>query len=236
MRVHLAVATLLCAVVTATPAAAQRIAVTPFVGWETAGSYPLTDATTAQPAGDIQEMRADGGTAFGVAFDYSLTANWRAEFMWTGNPTTYSALSATTGQYSKAFNARIDQYQFGALYFLGEERNALRPFIGASLGFTHDSNGNASPGRTAFGFGLGGGIEYGVSSHVAFRTDARWMPTYGSAGLGTFCDSGYGGYGGDYGGYGGYDPYGYGGGGCYQDTIHNYLQRFNFTVGLTIRP
>jgi hypothetical protein len=41
------------------------------------------------------------------------------------------------------------------------------------------------------------------------------MPTYGSAGLGTFCD--------DF-------------SGCYQDTVRNYLQRFNVMMGVVIRP
>ncbi len=220
----IAIAAAASALAAATPAFAQRIEITPFAGWETSGSFPLTAPTT-----DTQALRADSQVTYGLAFDYRLTENVEAEFFWADNPTTYSAQSATTGEFAQAYNTRIDQYQFGGLYLLGDKDNSLRPFLSLSLGFTHDSNNNAAPDRTAFGVGVGGGIKYMASKHVGLRADARWMPTYGSAGVGTFCD--YGGGGLDY----GYDPYGYGGG-CYQDTIHNYLQRFNFTVGVTIRP
>ncbi|HVZ24061.1 MAG TPA: hypothetical protein VG871_23470 [Vicinamibacterales bacterium] len=210
---------------TAAPAAAQRIEVTPFVGWETAGSYPLPDSTTTQA------LQADAQATYGFAFDYDIMRNVEAEFLWATNPTTYSAQSAATGAFTQAYKSRIDQYQFGALYLWGDNATPLRPYMVVSMGFTHDGNGDAAPGRSAIAFGAGGGIKYAFSHHVGFRGEARWIPTYGNSSLGTFCD-----FGGDL-GYG-YDPYGYGGygGGCYQDTVHNFLQRFNFTVGLTIRP
>jgi len=209
---------------TAAPAAAQRIEVTPFVGWETAGSYPLPNDPTTQA------LQADAQATYGFALDYAFTRNIEAEFLWADNPTTYSAQSTDTGAFSEAYKSRIDQYQFGALYLFGDNATALRPYMVVSMGFTHDGNSDVAPGRSAIAFGAGGGIKYAFSRHFGFRGEARWMPTYGNSSLGTFCD-----YGGDL-GYG-YDPYygGYGGG-CYQDTVHNFLQRFNFTVGLTFRP
>ena len=230
MRLYAASLVLLCVVMGPSRASAQNIEVTPFLGWETAGSYPVTDST------DIQALRADANKTFGVTVDYPLTKNVDAEFLWADNSTTYSAQSVATGEYTPAFNARIDQYQFGAMYLFGDDQSGLRPFIVGSIGWTHDSANGANPGRSAVGFGMGGGVKYGISTHLGIRAEARWMPTYGNSGIGTFCDTGgYGGYGGyDPYGYGGYDPYGGYGGGCYQDTVHNYLQRFNVLLGVTI--
>jgi hypothetical protein len=189
--------------------AAQTLEITPFAGYESSGSYPLQN-----PAA-VQAMRADAGRTYGFFADYRLMPNVQAEFYWVGNSTTYSRQSTATGQYGEAFRTQIDQYQFGALYHLRDRDHAWRPYLAGSLGFTHDSNGGVTPNRTAFGVGLGGGVKFEPTRHLGLRADARWMPTYGSAGLGTFCD--------DY-------------SGCYQDTVRNYLQRFNVMMGVVIRP
>jgi hypothetical protein len=200
---------LLCVGGTSFPASAQKFDVTPFVGYETSGSYPIENPTT------VEAFRADAGKTFGAFFDYWITSNIQAEFQWAHNPTTYSGQDAVTGQYSQAFTTRIDQYQFGALYYVRDSGNAWRPYLAGSVGFTHDSNSGDNPGRTAAGFGLGGGVTYELSSHFGLRGDARWMPTYGSNGIGNVCDEF---------------------GNCYPSTVRNYLQRFHVVLGLTIRP
>jgi hypothetical protein len=208
MRVRVIGLVMLC-IGAGIPAAAQSLEVTPFVGYETAGSYPTENSPT------VQRFRADAARMFGVLVDYPINDDLQLEFEWADNPTNYSAQDAVTGQYGQAFTSRIDQYQFGGLYFLRSRDFAWRPYIAATVGFTHDANGGNNPGRTAFGFGLGGGVKYPISRHVGFRGDARWMPTYGSSGTITECD--------DF-------------GGCYPVSSPNYLQRFNVTVGVTIRP
>lgn len=227
MRVHAIVSAMVLAAASAVPARAQtlqKIEVTPFVGWETSGSYPVD--LTANPSSDVQAFRADANRTFGFTLDYLLGDDFAAEFLWADNATTYSAQSVATGAWTEAFPSHISQYQFGGLYYARDRTKALRPYLVGSLGFTHDGNGGGNAGRTAFGFGVGGGVRYRLASHFALRTEARWMPTYGSSGLGTICDSGYGG---DYLGYGIGDY-------CYNGTVHNYLQRFHFDIGITIRP
>src|SRR5579864_264508 len=146
MKAYAVVLVLLCVFANVGTARAQRIEVTPFVGWETAGSYPLTNST------DFQALRADANKTFGVAFDYLLTNNIQAEFLWADNPTTYSGQSLTTGEYSQAFTSHINQYQFGALYLFGDNQTTLRPYIVGSIGFTHDGDGGGNLARTALGF------------------------------------------------------------------------------------
>lgn len=196
-----------------TRANAQTVEITPFAGYETSGSHPLDNPT------DVQALRADGGNTYGTFFDYAVTKNIQAEFLWASNPTTYSQQETDTGQYTQAFNTRIDQYQFGALYLLRDNTNTWRPYLAGSLGFTHDSNHSDNVGRTTFGATLGVGIKYRLSKHIGIRGDARFMPTHGSEGPPyTLCSR-----------IKDVER-------CSQVTAHNYLQRYNFTLGLIIRP
>jgi hypothetical protein len=209
MRRHAICLALLWVGTGALRASAQQFDVTPFVGFETSGSYPLENPTT------VGALRADAGKTFGAFFDYRIISNVHAEFQWVHNPTTYSGQSMLTGQYSQAFTTTIDQYQFGALYYFRDSGNTWRPYVAGSAGFTHDSNTGNNPSRMAAGFGLGGGVTYEFSNHFGLRTDARWMPTYGSNGTGSTCDEF---------------------GNCYPAMVRNYLQRFHVAIGLTIHP
>ena len=182
--------------------------VTPFVGFETRGSYPVQNSVS------VDALRANGNVSFGTFLDYSVTENMQAEFLWAHNPTSYSEHTIVTPQYIKAFNTQIDQFQFGGLFFLRGSGHKLRPYMGGGVGFTHDTNGGGNANRTALGFSLGGGVKYNVARHLGFRGDVRWMPTYGSSNLGTFCDE-----------------FGF----CYTGTVRNYLQRVNLSLGVTFR-
>jgi hypothetical protein len=191
------------------PATAQALEVTPFIGYETSGSYPLENPTT------VEAFRADAAKMYGAFVDYSVAGNVEVELEWAHNPTTYSAQDALTGQYSQAFATSINQYQLGALYYLRDRGNAWRPYVAGSIGFTHDSNSGDNPGRTAIGFGLGGGVTRALSTHFGLRADVRWMPTFGSDEMSSACD--------DF-------------GNCYPTTFHHFLQRFDIAIGLVVRP
>ena len=55
--------------------------ITPLVGYETSGSYPLSPQTIGV---NVNDLRVDGATSFGTFIDYSLTRNAQAEFMLRG--------------------------------------------------------------------------------------------------------------------------------------------------------
>src|SRR3974377_1267312 len=128
-------------VLTAVSAKAQaRFELDPFVGYETSGSYPVSIFSSSGTPVPISQLRVKDSLAFGTFVDYSLTENFQPEFMWNRNNTSYSARNVLTGNYFKAFDSTIDQFQFGGLYmFLGSEHK-LRPYAAISAGFTHDSN------------------------------------------------------------------------------------------------
>ena len=203
----------ICLVASA-PASAQyygreKWEVTPFVGYETTGTYPLSSTMTT-----VNALRINGATSFGTFIGYSVTSNAQFEFMWDRNMTSYSVQQAPGGPFMKAYNSDVDQYQFGAMYmFLGDEHK-WRPYFAGSLGFTHEFNSGGNPSRLDFSYGIGGGVKYTFTRHISFRTDARYMPTYANSATALVCDQ-----------------FGF----CYTAKVSQYQHRGNFLAGLAFR-
>ena len=189
--------------------AQQRWEVTPFVGWESSGSYPITSVS-----GNIDRLRINSSVSFGGFIDYSLTENFQPEFIWARNNTSYSAHDALTNEYFNAYHTDNDQFQFGALYMFRSSEVKLRPYFGVGLGFSHEENSNGNPNRTAFSWNIGGGVKYYATRHIGLRGDIRYLPTYGSTSLGTYCDPFFG---------------------CYQANVHNWLNRANLVGGVIFK-
>jgi len=210
-------AALLFALLAANSTRAQgRFEVTPFVGYETSASYPVSPFSSAA---EVDRFRINDALAFGTFLDYNISENFQAEFMWNRNNTSYSARDTLTNTYFKAFNSDVDQFQFGGLYMFRNSDHRLRPYVAASVGFTHDDNSNlagvvgASSSRTEFSYSLGGGVKYYVTRHLGFRGDIRYLPTYGSSSYNSYCDPFFG---------------------CYTAKSPNFLNRGSFTGGVII--
>ena len=182
--------------------------VAPFVGYETGGSYPVTNSFT------IDRLRVDSGLSYGTFIDYTLTENSQAEFMWSRNNTSFSERDAATRTYSKAFNSDFDQFSFGFLYMLKNSERKLRPFIAAGIGFSHESNSQGNSNHTLLAFNLGGGAKYELTRHFALRGDLRWLPSRANKTPAVQCDFF---------------------GNCFQQNVSNYLQRVNFTGGIVFK-
>jgi hypothetical protein len=184
---------------------------TPFVGYETSGSYPLSPTSTTVL---VNDLRINGATSFGTFIGYSLTPNSQFEFLWDRNLTSYSLQTTPGAPYVKAYDSTVDQYQFGILYmFLGDEHK-WRPYFAGGLGFTHEFNSGGNPTRLDFSYGIGGGVKYRLTHYLSFRGDARYMPTYANSGLATYCSPFYG---------------------CYTAKVSQYQHRGNFLAGLAFR-
>lgn len=180
---------------------------TPFVGYETSGSYPLNPTSTTVT---VNDLRINGATSFGTFIGYSITPNAQFEFMWNRNLTSYSVQPAPGAPYTKAYDSSVDQFQFGALYmFLGDEYK-WRPYLAGSLGFTHEFNSGGNPTRLDFSYGIGGGVKYRLTRYLSFRGDARYMPTYANSGLAVYCYFG----------------------SCFTTKVSQYQHRGNFVAGL----
>jgi hypothetical protein len=64
-----------------------RFEVSPFVGFETSGSYPLSSNSNVIITNPIDRLRANQATSYGTFLGYNLTENFQAEFMWDRNNT-----------------------------------------------------------------------------------------------------------------------------------------------------
>jgi len=190
---------------------AERWEVTPFVGYETSGSYPLSPTS---PLVTVNNLRIDGATSFGTFIDYSITRNFQTEFMWDRNQSQYSEQQFPGAAYTRAFSSDVDQYQFGSLYMLLGRDHRIRPYVAASIGFTHEFNSGLTPNRMDFAYSIGGGVKYELSRHLALRGDARFMPTYANQGLAQYCDPFFG---------------------CYTARVSQYQNRGNFVGGIVFR-
>jgi opacity protein-like surface antigen len=216
MRYRLAgLFTFLSCLVLSTPSQAQwwsptswadRWEATPYVGYQTGGSFPINNSLI------LDRLRVEGGLSYGTYIDYSLSENFQAEFMWNRNNTSFSAHDVTTNTYSKAFNSDIDQFEFGILYMFRNSERKLRPFGAGGVGFTHQFNDGNNPNHTNLSYALGGGVKYSLEKHISLRGDIRWLPTRASRTPGITCDFF---------------------GNCFQVLQDNYLERVNFTGGVT---
>lgn len=195
--------------------AQERYEVTPFVGYESSASYPVSVFSSSGGGTiPIDRLRVDNSLAFGTMIDVGLTENSQFDFMWNRNNTSYDAHNILTNSYFHAYNSDIDQFQFGALYMFRSSEAKLRPYIVGGLGFTHDSNSNSTPNRTEFAWSIGGGVKYYASRHIGFRADVRYLPTYGSSSNATYCDPFFG---------------------CYTTRVSNYLNRANIVGGIIFK-
>ena len=195
--------------------AQQRFEVTPFAGYESSASYPVSAfSTSGGGVVPVDRLRVDNSVAYGTMLDYSFTENSQFDFMWNRNNTSYDARSILTNSYFHAYDSDIDQFQFGALYMFRNSEVKLRPYVVGGVGFTHDSNNNGTPNRTEFSWSIGGGVKYYVSRHIGFRGDVRYLPTYGSSSNAVYCDPFFG---------------------CYNARVSHYLNRANVVGGIIFK-
>src|SRR5205807_3076845 len=89
----------------------EKWEVTPFAGYATSGSYPLTSSTVT-----VNGLRISGAASFGTFIGYTVTTNAQFECLWDRNTTSYSVQQTPGGPFQKAYNSDVDQHQFGAMY------------------------------------------------------------------------------------------------------------------------
>jgi opacity protein-like surface antigen len=193
----------------------SRWEVSPFIGYETHGSYPIDDTSSnvGQVPPTVDRIQVDGGMSYGAMVDYGINQNLQFEFLYARNPTTYSQHDFTTDATTPIYDSTVNTFQWGALLQFRPDQK-LRPYVAGGLGFVHESNSDLNANRTAFAYNLGGGAKYFVSDHFGFRGDLRFLPTYGNSGQGVQCNYF---------------------GSCYQATVRNYEKRVNFSGGLIFR-
>jgi opacity protein-like surface antigen len=141
----------------AAPARAQRIEITPFVGYQFGGEL-------AEVGDETTTLDLDQSTTWGLIFDVSLTHQDLVEVYYSSQSTNLDG--GTTGTPSIG----IEYIQIGAIHEYAPNR-PLNPYVGFTLGATRFEvpGGN----DTQFSGGLSIGAKMTVSDHLGFRFDGR---------------------------------------------------------------
>ena len=161
--------TLATALVLATTglAVAQRVEVTPSVGYRWGG------AITLQGDRANDKVDFDGAVSWGATVDVTLHDNIQAEFLYSRQEDTALTLFGRRGQVTDLGNAAIDVYHGGVVFVLLDPENRIRPFFVLTAGATSISPEEGD--RVTRFAGGGRGRSEGVfhRQHRAARRAAR---------------------------------------------------------------
>jgi hypothetical protein len=139
------------------PAAAQRIEITPFVGYQFGGELAEIDDETVN-------FKLDQAPTWGLMIDFGITDSDQAELYYSSQGTDLNrGLDSSIG-------VTIDHFQIGALHHYAP-RQPINPYIGLTLGATRFQLEGASD--TRFSAAIAGGLKMIVSDHLGFRLDGR---------------------------------------------------------------
>ena len=152
---------------------AQKFEITPFGGYRTSGSFELAPNVL-----NYSNLKITDGFAFGLSLGYRVSEALTLEAMWSR--TSSSLLAEGQGADSgDLFDLHLDQFHFNFLFFVGQRRAAVQPYILLGLGATYfNPKTSEANGETRFSGSLGGGFIAMFSQMAGIRLQAKWAPTY----------------------------------------------------------
>ena len=165
-------------ILSASPAWAQHIEITPLVTYR-------TSADIEQKAAGVEELAIDGGVTWGAQATWFVTSRMGVEALWTTQSTAVS-LSTTSGS-AELFRLRAHQILANFVVPLGGGTTRLRPFVFGGVGATV-FDAPALERETHASWTIGGGVTWLVAPHVGVKTLARYTPTVVSDTSSRVCD------------------------------------------------
>ena len=146
-------------VAAAAPVEAQRIEITPFVGYQFGGELDeIGDETTTR--------KLDQGTTWGLILDVGITDLDQVEIYYSTQGTDLNR------GVESAVGVTVDHFQIGAIHQYAPNR-PINPYIGITLGASRfEINGDSD---TRFSGAVTGGVKMVVSDHLGFRFDGRFF-------------------------------------------------------------
>ena len=161
----------------AAPAAAQRVEITPFVGFQFAGEFE-----DRFDVDDFNDVDVEEGESYGVLVDFGLSRSSQIELLYSRQDT---ELREDRLFGLSLLELEIEYWHLGFLYQWGPGQ--VRPYLVLSLGAT-----NLAPvgfdDTTRFSWSAGGGVKLMFSEHVGFRADGRFYSTLIDEDDDVFCD------------------------------------------------
>jgi hypothetical protein len=162
-RLSTFVAILAGVLATARPAEAQKIEVTPFVGYRLGGGYFVA----AAPPSDF-----DGAPSYGIAVEVPIHNGEAVEVLFTRQEARLDVLDPS-GQPTRV-PVTVDHWHAGGTQEFG--RGRVRPFVAGTVGLTR--YGWPGDSEVRFSLGGGGGVMLFATHHIGLRLDGRIYATF----------------------------------------------------------
>jgi OprF membrane domain len=210
----------LAVLVSAGPAAAQRVEVSGLFGW-TLSDGVEGDAVLAGDGNMYDTVDLKDSASWGLAFGFNTTDNMEVGFLF-GQQLSSIEISGTATR--DLGDLKINTYHPYVAFNGGSPGSRVRPYFLIGFGATNYSNieftranGEAAEtgSETQFSTTWGAGVKVFGGSNVGFRAGIHWTPTYiKSNAEGWWCD-----------------PYW----GCYTVSKAKYANQLQFNGGVVIR-
>ena len=157
---------------------AQRIEITPFVGYRLGGS--LNDL-------DIEEsFDFEDNDSQGIILDIAVAPNAFVEILYSTQETKLEE-GGTLFLDNPLFDIDVDYWHVGGLYQF--EYGRMKPFVVATLGITElDPQPRDLDSETKFSMGIGGGVKLMLAERLALRLEGRGFSTLVDTGEEVFCN------------------------------------------------
>ncbi len=167
-------------------ALAQRVELTPLVGYRAGGSFGITDAVYGAQA--QQGLELADHASYGLQLGLQVSRDGELEAIYSRQDTQLRTAGLFTGQ--PVFGLALETWQLGGNYLFGEEDQRLRPYLGVGLGLTRllpEPQGLSD--ETRFSASVAGGVKVFLARHLGLRFEVRGFFTVLESDHQVFCNS-----------------------------------------------
>ena len=164
----------------AAPAAAQRIELTPFVGYRVGGEIGKSGEQAAL------EVKESG--AWGVSLGVKVSEEGELEALFARQDTRLASAGFFTSQ--PRFDLAVEIYQFAGNYLFGDDKARFRPYVSAGFGATRlVPEPPQLESETRFSASFGAGVKAYLGAHFGVRAEVRGFFTVLDSDSAALCDS-----------------------------------------------
>lgn len=152
-------------------AVAQKVELTPFVGYRFGGQIDENANFLGREDFDV-----DDGKSAGLILGFAVTRGLQVELIWSHQATRLFRDRGLFDPGAELFDIDLDYYHAGVAYqwTLGQ----VRPFVGASVGATElDPEEPGLSSATRFSIGIGGGVKLMFTHNLGLRFEGRLLAT-----------------------------------------------------------
>ena len=194
----------------ASPPPGERFEVTPYYGYRFGGEFGDVDFA------GISSLEIQDSSAYGLILSFNVNPNGQVEIQYSQQRTELQGKGSfflSSGE--KLFDLNVETWQVGGNYTGGTPGDAVRGFIGFSLGLTNfEPDASGFDGDSQFAFSFYAGAKVALAKHFGLRFQGQWIATYISSDDEVFCD-----------------PFGF----CYVVSEADYLNQVELSAGLTFK-